>query len=734
MSGKNKNILILVTITVAMLASEIAGAQSLQLKAPNSNSPVATGQRRPSIEINIDAVYRAKELAERRDMNAKAEARQEAARQMLEEIKRDDEMLDQQISESASDISDNIQSEDLDEVRQEDEVMAMEGRVAPPVDMLPLSMRKSAGNKKKETKPIDEYEKGNLLMENKAQINIVESSEESMPSELPANEDSITEAVNFQEESLQSEKELEEKRKAEALERVKKLKADISARQKKASVAAKALKEPAEEIISDIDVVEDAIESLEAGQEPEPEPADEVVKQEEERPSQKEPEIYSLKQTATVPITIVDPREGTEVEKEIEPIMEAHESEYSYSSEEEKDKPKKKTSTLVGLVGSMFSDEEIKSENKKKAAVVQEDKVIQEKKAAPVESYEYEMKQDEFVEDFSSEQGNLEEEEIDLAEVVKEKVSASKEGKDVPISMKNKVAAQVPASMEAKKAEKIKKDTTEIVVSIDEAVKSGADEMIIEISKDKLGEAVEKSQKMEQEMEVEEAPMVIDITNNKPVKSNDTLSIASMFEPKPDMGAALPLSMQKSKAEDKPVEIESMEINAPVTSAAIEAEDNGDLLPPQSIVPLAINNNEPVAAIAPKQQQKIEVASLPDNKNVDAVVDSGVDGGSLISIEFLADETDMPTESQGKLEQIISGMQQDNSKRLSIIGYASNPDDTISTARRVSLKRALSVRKSLIDSGIESTRINVQAMGNQYEGQGNKDRVDLFFIGESGLN
>jgi outer membrane protein OmpA-like peptidoglycan-associated protein len=47
------------------------------------------------------------------------------------------------------------------------------------------------------------------------------------------------------------------------------------------------------------------------------------------------------------------------------------------------------------------------------------------------------------------------------------------------------------------------------------------------------------------------------------------------------------------------------------------------------------------------------------------------------------------------------------------------------TARRVSLSRALAIRAYLIDQGIPSLRINVQAEGDKNPG-GESDRVDMF--------
>lgn len=57
--------------------------------------------------------------------------------------------------------------------------------------------------------------------------------------------------------------------------------------------------------------------------------------------------------------------------------------------------------------------------------------------------------------------------------------------------------------------------------------------------------------------------------------------------------------------------------------------------------------------------------------------------------------------------------------------YGGTPGDKSSDARRVSLKRALSVRQLLIDDGVPSARIVVKAMGGA-DDKGPPDRVDVF--------
>ena len=51
----------------------------------------------------------------------------------------------------------------------------------------------------------------------------------------------------------------------------------------------------------------------------------------------------------------------------------------------------------------------------------------------------------------------------------------------------------------------------------------------------------------------------------------------------------------------------------------------------------------------------------------------------------------------------------DPALRIELVAYASDPDKSISRSRRLSLERAVSVRKVLLAAGIESTRIALRA-------------------------
>ncbi|MEZ0260935.1 MAG: OmpA family protein [Alphaproteobacteria bacterium] len=100
---------------------------------------------------------------------------------------------------------------------------------------------------------------------------------------------------------------------------------------------------------------------------------------------------------------------------------------------------------------------------------------------------------------------------------------------------------------------------------------------------------------------------------------------------------------------------------------------------------------------------------------------------SDLMLEFPGNSSDLTTATQRKLDAIVVQMEDlDDGGRLQVRGYAAGEDGSKSSARRIALSRALSVRSYLMDKGVKAKRVDVRAMGSETD-RNPLDRVDLIF-------
>lgn len=101
--------------------------------------------------------------------------------------------------------------------------------------------------------------------------------------------------------------------------------------------------------------------------------------------------------------------------------------------------------------------------------------------------------------------------------------------------------------------------------------------------------------------------------------------------------------------------------------------------------------------------------------------------GKMLRFEFSGTSAQLPDDAAGKLALLAEQLLGTDSLRVQVKAYATGSDGSASVARRLSLSRALAVRKFLIEKGVRSTRIDVRAMGNKPEG-GPPERVDVVVV------
>lgn len=138
--------------------------------------------------------------------------------------------------------------------------------------------------------------------------------------------------------------------------------------------------------------------------------------------------------------------------------------------------------------------------------------------------------------------------------------------------------------------------------------------------------------------------------------------------------------------------------------------------PPPPAAPAPATHATRVASLPPKpapaQPTGARPAAAPPAARV--VFDKGALAPSPVQYQALK-----------SLAGTLSSALESGASGIQLQAYGGSPGDKSSDARRVSLKRALSVRQLLIDDGVPSARITVRAMGGA-DDRGPPDRVDVF--------
>jgi len=98
------------------------------------------------------------------------------------------------------------------------------------------------------------------------------------------------------------------------------------------------------------------------------------------------------------------------------------------------------------------------------------------------------------------------------------------------------------------------------------------------------------------------------------------------------------------------------------------------------------------------------------------------------TLVFTGNETNLSDKMKGQIKnQILPELLKDTKSRIQIISFATAPDKTENSARRISLARALAVRDALKDLKIDTARIDVRALpsvGNSVP----PDKVDIVLL------
>lgn len=189
-------------------------------------------------------------------------------------------------------------------------------------------------------------------------------------------------------------------------------------------------------------------------------------------------------------------------------------------------------------------------------------------------------------------------------------------------------------------------------------------------------------------------------------------SAAPVTEP-----AAAPADTVKAAAE-KPVQRPLRRPEAAKQQAVAKREAAG-------IVP----DSAPVEEVAAEKLPLPEADLMPEAPvaaSAPAAVNMDVE--NAVSLAFEGNDSRITPDMETVLKDITTRLAADNGLRVQLNAFASGEAGNQSSARRISLSRALSARDYLVEQGgITPTRMDVRALGDQTQKQP-VDRIDFVFV------
>jgi outer membrane protein OmpA-like peptidoglycan-associated protein len=141
--------------------------------------------------------------------------------------------------------------------------------------------------------------------------------------------------------------------------------------------------------------------------------------------------------------------------------------------------------------------------------------------------------------------------------------------------------------------------------------------------------------------------------------------------------------------------------------------------PPAPIIP------PPVPADAPMPAEPPPPISQTAGTTVDALPKND---GTGVRLDFAHGESDLSPNTAEAVKALVAAAPKTDDTTFNVMAYATGVPEDPSTARRLSLSRALSVRSALMAYGVPSTHIYVRALG-ALPGDGPQDRVDVMVMG-----
>lgn len=218
------------------------------------------------------------------------------------------------------------------------------------------------------------------------------------------------------------------------------------------------------------------------------------------------------------------------------------------------------------------------------------------------------------------------------------------------------------------------------------------------------------------------AQVTVDLHALQALPDNPAPRHSSRASQAPTRAVQAPVASQDKQAAASP---------APPASAAspvasISGAKQATPAAPQPALPENVPATASINPIVPPEPQPGAAPPPPPVSDKAATTAEATTVG--LRLTFAPEQSDLSPASIGSIKQLTAKAPSSDETTFNVMAYAPGKKDDPSTARRVSLSRAMAVRSALVADGVPSARIFVRALGEQY-GDGPPDRVDIDVTG-----
>jgi outer membrane protein OmpA-like peptidoglycan-associated protein len=181
---------------------------------------------------------------------------------------------------------------------------------------------------------------------------------------------------------------------------------------------------------------------------------------------------------------------------------------------------------------------------------------------------------------------------------------------------------------------------------------------------------------------------------------------------------------------ETPASTPSVATAAPIPPAAPTPPSPApaNAVPPAATLPTAPPPTVALAPVAPVLPNQPTVPPPPPPPISETAVSAASATTGGLRVTFGAGQTDLSPASASAIKSVVQSAPPGDNTSFNVVAYAAGTPEDPSTARRLSLARALAVRSALMADGVSSARIYVRALGAA-GGDEAPDRVDLAVLG-----